>query len=129
MFYNVLKLNNQSWKKFKISFLWKKVRPKSVSGFAVKKKAPTHWKKIFLKKNYQLIYVDMVLKTVYGNMLLNKWVWGYLSFSDFKVPEKLFVTINLSIQMRIYRKSRKFRTPFTIQLSHKSSRKVSVRLD
>ena len=49
-------------KNYKIYFLWKKMRPKSV---VLREKAPSERK-----------------------FMLNKWVSRYLSFGDFNVPKK-----------------------------------------
>ena len=64
----VLKLNNHTWKKYKIIFLWKK-NEAQVSGFAVVKKAPSPWKKIFTKKEkfFQFIWAYIIFKTVCGH--------------------------------------------------------------
>ena len=62
----ILKLNNLTWKNNKIIFCGKKIDPNS--GFIVAKKAPSFWKKFFLKKTFfQRICADMIFKTVSGN--------------------------------------------------------------
>ena len=59
VFHIILELNNHPWKKYIISFLWKK---KQISGFTVVKKAPSPWKKIFLKrKSFQIICIDSLI--------------------------------------------------------------------
>ena len=64
----ILKLNNHPWKSIKL-FLEEK-NDAQISGFAVVKKAPSPWKKNFLKKKFfQLICTDKIYKTVCGNFL------------------------------------------------------------
>ena len=53
-----------------------------ISGFAVLKKAPSHWKKIKKKKKlFQLICTD--LQKGVWKFFKNKWVLKYLTFGDF----------------------------------------------
>ena len=60
----VLKWNNYS--KCKKLFFWQKNEPQ-ISGFAIAKKVPSPWKKIFWKKKYfHFIYADKMFKTVGG---------------------------------------------------------------
>ena len=83
----VLKLNNHIWKKLQNYFFVEKNEAQT-SGLIVAKKAPSLWKKKFLKKKFfQLICADMIFKIMSGNFFLNKWLSRHLSFSDFKVPK------------------------------------------
>ena len=87
MFNIILKLNNHTPKLLLCGNKWAES-----SGFVVAKKAPNLWKKIFLKKNFQLICADMIFKTC--GIFLNKWFSRYLSLGDFKVILILIVFQN-----------------------------------
>ena len=72
-------------KNYKINSTWKKMSPKSVV-LQSQKKLQILEKKIFQKKNSQLICVDMIFKAVCRNFFKQR-VSRYLSLGHFKVPE------------------------------------------
>ena len=89
------KLNNHSWKKYKIYFLCKK-RTLRLVVFHTLEKLQFFEKKtffdfyllfFFLKTKYsQLICVDRFQNSVWS-FLKFKWVWRYLTFGDFTAPK------------------------------------------
>ena len=82
----MLKLNNHTSKKniYKINFLWKTMRPKSVVLQSRKKpkKLQVLEKKFFEKKILLAYLCRYDLQNNVQNFFLNKWVSGYLSFGD-----------------------------------------------
>ena len=58
-----------------------------MSGFAVVKKAPNHWQKYFLKKNFFILFVQIRSSKRCSEFFKNKWVSRYLTFGDFTDPE------------------------------------------
>ena len=56
VFNTILKSNNHTWKKIKNKFYVEK-NEAQISGFAATKKAPSPWKKYFLKNNFLPAYL------------------------------------------------------------------------
>ena len=72
-------------KNYKIYFLWKKMRPKSV---VLREKSSKSLKKLFFeKKNFPAYLCRYDLQNSERKFMLNKWVSRYLSFGDFNVPK------------------------------------------
>ena len=72
-------------KNYKIYFLWKKMRPKSV---VLREKSSKSLKKLFFEKNFFPAYLCRYdLQNSERKFMLNKWVSRYLSFGDLNVPK------------------------------------------
>ena len=71
-------------KSLKLSFCGKKWGPNQ--WCCTREKSSKSLKKFFFeKKIFQLIFADMIFKTVCGNFFFDKWVTSNLSFGRFKV--------------------------------------------
>ena len=65
--------------------MWK--NDAQMSGFAVTKKAPSQWKRFFLKKNPSCLLVKI---TSIKQFLKTNGSQDYLTFGDFKVPKNCY---------------------------------------
>ena len=70
---------------------------KSIKLFFVWKKwGPNQW---FFEKNSSSLFVQIWSTRRCVDIFLNKWVWRYLGFGDFKVLKKLILIVKLLIKL------------------------------
>ena len=95
--------------------------PKLVA-FSREKSSKSLKKKFFKKKIRPAYLCRYDVRKIFWNKLVSR----YSTFGDFTAPKNysLHKIIN---KTRLTKKARKFHTPFWIQLSHRSSRKISAR--
>ena len=111
-------------KKYKMTFLWKKMTPKLVV-LQSWKKSPSSWKKVFSeKKSFQLVRTDTSSKWC-ADIFWKQVRLKIFNFWWFYGSEKFFFTIKWWIKNQSIGKTSP--TAFWQQLSHKSSCKISAR--